>query len=65
MEAINKAVLSYNQYHLPMNKGDDWRTKALSKEIDKIDQVMYKLINSLIDHILARLNSVWLQKFNY
>ena len=44
MEAINKAVLSYNQYHLPMNRGDDWRTKALTKEIDKIDQVIWQVL---------------------
>ena len=39
VEAVNMAVLNYNQCLIPLNRGDDLRTKALTREVDKIDQV--------------------------
>ena len=39
MDAINIAALNYNKCLVPLNKGDDLRTKALTREVDKIDQV--------------------------
>ena len=49
MEAINNAVLNCNQCHVPLNKGDDdLRMKALTKEIDKIDQVYLLTCSSIL-----------------
>ena len=48
MEAINNAVLNCNQCHVPLNKGDDLRMKALAKEIDKIDQVYLLTCSSIL-----------------
>ena len=33
------AALNCNQCLVPLNKGDDLRTKALTREVDQIDQV--------------------------
>ena len=46
VDAINMAALNCNQCLVPLNKGDNLRTKALTREVDQIDQVRWQYLET-------------------
>ena len=37
VDTINEAHLKYNECLVPLNRGDDMRSKALLREVEKVD----------------------------